>query len=44
MFAANIEVAEAPQHPILTKLEAIQPDDLTPKQALELLYQLKAII
>jgi DNA mismatch repair protein MutS len=44
MFAANVEVAEAPQHPVLAELEAIQPDDLTPKQALELLYQLKAII
>jgi DNA mismatch repair protein MutS len=42
MFVANIEPAEAPQHQILADLEAIQPDDLTPKQALELLYQLKA--
>ena len=41
MFAANIEVAEVPQHPIIAELEAINPDDLSPKQALELLYQLK---
>ncbi len=44
MFTANIEAAEAPQHPVITELEAIQPDDLTPKQALELLYELKALI
>ncbi|MEQ1599287.1 MAG: DNA mismatch repair protein MutS [Methylotenera sp.] len=41
MFVANIEPVEAPQHPIVAELEAIQPDDLTPKQALELLYKLK---
>ncbi len=42
MFVANIKTVEAPQHPALAELEAIQPDDLTPKQALDLLYQLKA--
>ena len=41
MFAAEIEMAEALQHPVITELEAINPDDLTPKQALELLYKLK---
>ncbi|MFW5431536.1 MAG: DNA mismatch repair protein MutS [Methylophilaceae bacterium] len=41
MFAATAEPAEAPQHPAVSELESIQPDDLTPKQALELLYQLK---
>ncbi len=41
MFVANIEPVEAPQHPIVAEIEAIQPDDLTPKQALELLYKLK---
>ena len=44
MFTANVDMAEAPQHPVLAELEAIQPDDLTPKQALELLYQLKTKI
>jgi DNA mismatch repair protein MutS len=43
MFAAEIEMAEAPQHPVIAELETIQPDDLTPKQALDLLYQLKKI-
>jgi DNA mismatch repair protein MutS len=41
MFAAKAEEAEVPQHPAIAELEAIQPDDLTPKQALELLYKLK---
>jgi DNA mismatch repair protein MutS len=41
MFAANIEAAPAILHPVVAELEAIQPDDLTPKQALELLYKLK---
>jgi DNA mismatch repair protein MutS len=44
MFTQNIE--EQPQviHPAVAELEAIQPDDLTPKQALELLYKLKNIV
>jgi DNA mismatch repair protein MutS len=41
MFAANIELEEALLHSVLAEHEAIQPDDLTPKQALELLYKLK---
>lgn len=44
MFAAEIEAPEAPQHPAVVELEAIQPDDLTPKQALELLYKLKNLL
>jgi DNA mismatch repair protein MutS len=44
MFVSAIEPAEPPQHPAISELEAIQPDDLTPKQALELLYQLKALL
>ncbi len=43
MFAAEIEMTEAPQHPVIAELEAIHPDDLTPKQALDLLYQLKKL-
>jgi DNA mismatch repair protein MutS len=43
MFAANSEPAEIPLHPVVEALELIQPDDLTPKQALELLYQLKGL-
>ena len=44
MFVSAAEPAEVPQHPVLSELEAIQPDDLTPKQALELLYQLKGLL
>lgn len=29
------------EHPLIDKIRALQPDDLSPKQALELLYQLK---
>ena len=43
MFATNIEPAPVVVHPVIIELEAIQPDDLTPKQALELLYQLKSM-
>lgn len=43
MFAANVEPEEAPEHPAVSELESVQPDDLTPKQALELLYKLKGL-
>ncbi len=43
MFAAQIEMTEVPQNHVIEALEAIQPDDLTPKQALEFLYQIKAL-
>jgi DNA mismatch repair protein MutS len=41
MFTAIEEPMPVALHPIIAEIEAIQPDDLTPKQALELLYQLK---
>jgi DNA mismatch repair protein MutS len=41
MFTAIEEPMPVALHPIVAEIEAIQPDDLTPKQALELLYQLK---
>ncbi len=44
LFVAAPQVAEVPQHPAVVELEAVQPDDLTPKQALELLYQLKGLL
>jgi DNA mismatch repair protein MutS len=43
MFTTVVESNEAPQHPAMIALEAMQPDDLTPKQALELLYKLKEL-
>ena len=44
MFTSNEASVELPIHPALSALEAIQADDLTPKQALDVLYQLKALI
>ena len=41
LFASMAPAEEPPAHPVVAELERIQPDDLTPKQALELLYQLK---
>lgn len=41
LFAAQVEPEPPAEHPIVTALERMQPDDLTPKQALELLYALK---
>uniref|UniRef100_UPI0035941360 hypothetical protein n=1 Tax=Thiocapsa sp. TaxID=2024551 RepID=UPI0035941360 len=33
----------APPHPLLEAMEAIEPDGLTPRAALELMYRLKAL-
>lgn len=44
MFTASEPDAEPPQHPVISELETIQADDLTPKQALELLYKLKDLM
>jgi DNA mismatch repair protein MutS len=44
MFMMNEQVVEVPLHPVLTELESLQVDDLTPKQALDLLYRLKATV
>ena len=44
MFSTNLEPEPTSQHPVVSELETIQPDDLTPKQALELLYQLKGLL
>lgn len=44
MFAAALVPDPVPTHPLVDAVDAIQPDDLTPKMALELLYQLKQIV
>ena len=44
MFVSAPVPVDAQQHAVVSELEAIQPDDLTPKQALELLYQLKKLL
>ena len=48
MFASNTDEKSAYEKPLsssaLELLETIQPDDLTPKQALEKLYELKGLL
>jgi DNA mismatch repair protein MutS len=43
MFAPKLDEPPAAIHPVLSEIETIQPDDLTPKQALEWLYKLKSL-
>jgi len=43
MFAAEALPKEPEMHPVVSELEIIQPDDLTPRQALDMLYKLKKI-
>lgn len=43
MFVAD-DVPETPLHPAVSELEILDPDDLTPKQALEALYKLKGLL
>ena len=38
------EPAENPMHPVVAELDSLDPDDLTPKQALEALYKLKGLL
>jgi DNA mismatch repair protein MutS len=44
MFMAEVSEIEVAEHPIVSKLENLQVDDLTPKQALDLLYELKKLL
>ncbi len=44
MFMISEPMLDLPMHPVISELEAIQVDDLTPKQALDLLYKLKALV
>lgn len=43
MFVMEAAPEHTVQHPVVAELELIQPDDLTPRQALEALYRLKNI-
>ena len=36
--------SEAPPHPVVDALEELQPDELTPRQALDLLYRMKSLL
>ena len=44
MFVQQTAAPEPPRHPALDDLESLDPDDLTPKQALEALYKLKSLL
>ncbi|PPD13540.1 MAG: DNA mismatch repair protein MutS, partial [Methylotenera sp.] len=44
MFINEIEAEPLLPHPLIEALEAIQPDDLTPKMALDLLYKIKSML
>jgi DNA mismatch repair protein MutS len=44
MFVSAEQVPEAVPHPAISELETIEPDELTPKQALEMLYKLKTLL
>lgn len=43
MFTMVEQQIETPVHPVIAELETIQADELTPKQALDLLYKLKEL-
>ncbi len=43
MFMTSEPIVELPIHPVMSELETMQPDDFTPKQALDLLYKLKEL-
>ena len=43
MFMTSEPIVELPVHPVISELETMQPDDFTPKQALDLLYKLKEL-
>jgi len=43
MFTVDALPKEVAVHPVVSELEMIKPDDLTPRQALEMLYKLKNI-
>jgi DNA mismatch repair protein MutS len=43
LFAAAAQPEQAPD-PLVSALEAIEPDSLTPREALEELYRLKRLV
>lgn len=44
LFAAIPDIPEPEKHPLLAALREVQPDELSPRDALEKLYQLKKLI
>jgi len=43
LFAAPAPVAEPASSPVIDALDAIRPDELSPREALEALYKLKRL-
>jgi hypothetical protein len=39
----GLPLQETAEHPVLGLLAGVDPDELTPRQALELLYRLKSL-
>ncbi len=44
LFDKKPEMPEPEEHPLLAALRIVQPDELSPKEALERLYQLKKLV
>ena len=46
LFAAAVEAAPEPaaEHPLVEELRAIDPDELSPREALTLIYELRAMV
>jgi DNA mismatch repair protein MutS len=44
LFAAAPEAPEPEEHPLVSAMRDVQPDDLSPKAALEKIYQLKKMV
>jgi DNA mismatch repair protein MutS len=44
LFAAAPEAPEPEEHPLLSALRDLQPDEMSPKEALEKMYQLKKLV
>ena len=44
LFASIPEPIEVEPSPVLLRLDSIDPNELTPKQALDALYELKSLI
>jgi DNA mismatch repair protein MutS len=44
LFTAGPEAPEPEEHPLVSALRDLQPDEMSPKEALERLYQLKKLV
>jgi len=44
LFTAAPEAPEPEEHPLLSAMRDVQPDDLSPREALEKIYQLKKLV